>query len=84
MAMLNNDNNQNQENAPNWKSQTYAVGALIGASLGFMSAYLFTREAENDGNDEERPEVPPTVLLGIALSALSLIRQIAETARKKK
>lgn len=71
-------------NAPNWKSRTYVMGILLGAAMGLLSAYLFAREAEDEQQDDERPEIPPSVLLGLALSALTLVRQIAESARKGK
>lgn len=67
---------------PAWKSQMYLMGAIIGGILGFLSAYMFAREAEDANETDERPEVPPTVLLGLALSMISLVRQIAETGRK--
>lgn len=75
----------NETNKPNWKNQTYLFGAILGAVMGFLSAYLFAKEAEDDEDtDDERPKIAPTTLLGLALSALSLIRQIAETGKKDK
>ena len=66
-----------------WQRQIYVMGTFVGGALGFFSAYLFAREAEDSMNEDEKPEVPPTVLLGLALSILSLIRQIGEVGRKK-
>lgn len=68
----------------NWKRRNYAMGAGFGALLGLLSAYLFTREAENTGEDDERPDLAPTALIGLALSVLGIVRQIAEAGRKKK
>ena len=66
-----------------WKSQLYVVGLAIGAVLGFMSAYLFAREAEKETEAEgERPEVSPIAVLGLATSALALVSRIAETGKK--
>lgn len=68
-----------------WKRQTYITGATLGAFLGFLSAYLFAREAAADNAEEDaRPDIPPSVLLGLALSTISLLRQIVESARKEK
>lgn len=74
-----------QSNSPaNWKTRTYIIGTILGAVTGLVSAYLFAREAENSSEEGERPEIPPSALLGLALSALSLMRQISETGKKKK
>lgn len=76
---------QNEPAVPAWKTRLYVVGAVIGAAMGFLSAYLFAKEAaqDQDPNDRSRPEMPPTALLGLALSVLTLVRQIAESGRKK-
>lgn len=70
--------------AGNWKTRTYMLGVVVGALMGFLSAYLYAREAESNSENGERPELPPTALIGLALSVLSLVRQIAEAGRKKK
>lgn len=68
-----------------WKTQTYMIGALLGAAMGFLSAYFFAQEAENEAqNSEERPKIPPSTLLGLALSAIALVRQISEVGKKDK
>jgi len=64
-----------------WKNQLYLVGVALGAVLGFMSAYLFAREAENE---DERPQVSPIAVIGLATSALTLVSRIAETGKKPK
>lgn len=66
-----------------WKTRIYVTGVAIGAMLGFLSAYLFAREIENDA-DLDGPDIAPTTLLGLALSTLALVRQIAESGKKKK
>lgn len=77
-------NTQNKEiQKPDWKRQIYLLGGILGAFMGFLSAYLFAKEAE-DTSDDDRPKVPPTALLSLALSAIALIRQIAETGKKDK
>ena len=75
-----------QQNRPrpklNWKTQTYVIGVLFGAVMGFLSAYLFAQEAEDEIEDEQRPKIPPTRILTLATAAMSLVRQIAESASK--
>lgn len=67
-----------------WQRKIYLMGTFVGGALGFFSAYLFAREAEDSLTEDEKPEVAPSVLLGLALSILSLVRQIAEVGRKNK
>ena len=60
----------------------YLLGTVLGAAMGFLSAYLFAREAEQNSEDGELPEIAPSTLVGLALSALGLIRQISEIGKK--
>lgn len=79
------EQNQQETSKVNWKTQTYLLGAILGSFMGFLSAYLFAKEAEDANDDkEEAPKVAPTAMLGLALSILGVVRQIAETGRKKK
>lgn len=72
---------QTPDNA--WKTRTYALGLIAGAVMGLISAYMFTRAAEE--NDDGKPNAIPTgTLIGILLSVLGLIRQIAESGKPKK
>lgn len=78
--------NQTNNKKFTWKTQLYMLGAGVGTILGFLSAYLFTREVENSGelDEDQRPEIPPSALLGMALSVLTVVRKIAETAKTDK
>ncbi|MDQ7027712.1 MAG: hypothetical protein Q9P44_19390 [Anaerolineae bacterium] len=67
-----------------WKTQTYMLGAFLGAAIGFLSAYFFAQEAEENTENDECPKVPPSTMLGLALSAISLVRQISEVGKKEK
>ena len=78
--MLQRNNNRS---TGDWKTQTYVIGALLGAAMGFLSAYLFAKEAEDNAEDDERPKVPPSALLGLALSVIGVVRQISEVGRKE-
>ncbi len=62
-----------------WKARYYAVGAVIGVAFGLLSAYFFTRTAEEDVRLTGQPSSPKTgELLTLGLAALTMIRQIAE------
>lgn len=71
-------NNDNQA----WKSRMYLMGTVIGAAMGFLSAYMFAREAEQNSENGEMPDIPPSTLLALALSVLGLMRQISDTGKK--
>lgn len=68
----------------NWKTRTYAMGAIVGALMGFISAYMFARAAEENSEDGKPQRIPTGTVLGLLLSAMSLMRQIAESGKPKK
>lgn len=74
---------QKPEQSTSWKSRTYLMGALIGGVFGFISAYLYTRAAEeNTDKSDGKPESIPTgQLLAVVLAALGLARQISEMGK---
>jgi H+/Cl- antiporter ClcA len=83
MNMASPNQLQNQTGNPNWKTRTYLMGVLLGAGMGLISAYLFNRSAEE--NDEGKPqEIPTGTLIGLLLSVITLIRQIAESGKPRK
>lgn len=62
-----------------WKARYYAVGAVVGVVFGLLSAYFFTRTAEEDVRITGQPSSPKTgELLTLGLAALAMVRQIAE------
>ncbi len=62
-----------------WKTRYYAVGAAVGLAFGLLSAYFFTRTAEEDVRVTGQPSSPKTgELLTLGLAALAMVRQIAE------
>lgn len=66
-----------------WKSRTYVMGVSIGAVIGFTSAYLFVRSAE-ENPDTGRPEPIKTgTVISLLLAVLALVRQIAESGRSR-
>jgi hypothetical protein len=67
-----------------WKSRTYVMGVGLGAIVGMMSAYLFVRSAE-ENPESGRPEPIQTgTLISLLLAVLALVRQIAESGKRKK
>ena len=70
----------------NWKLQIYSIGAMAGVLFGLAAAYLYSRAAEEGAlRNDGKPESIPTVqLIALLLSALGLIRQIAEAGKGRK
>lgn len=68
----------------NWKTRVYAMGVMVGALMGFISAYLFARAAEENSENGKPQQIPTGTLLGLLLSAMSLMRQIAESGKQPK
>ncbi len=64
------------------KAQTYALGAMVGALLGMVAAYLYARAAEEErlGGGDVRPlQVGQIITIGLAV--LGIVRQITEMGR---
>lgn len=78
--------NQLTSQTNSWKTRAYAIGILGGAFFGFVSAYLYARAAEEDAltNEGKPQKLPTATLIGVALSALGLARQIAEAGKPRK
>lgn len=73
-------------NESNWKLQIYGMGIVGGVLFGLVSAYLYTRAAEEDAdrNGGKPQPIATTQLIGLLLTTLGLVRQIAESGRTKK
>jgi H+/Cl- antiporter ClcA len=69
-----------------WKTRAYLIGILGGAFFGFVSAYLYSRAAEEDAarHNGKPQQLPTATIIGVALSALGLARQIAEAGKPRK
>jgi hypothetical protein len=69
----------NSPSNPDWKTRTYFIGAIAGAVIGFVSALLYTRAAEEDVARGGQPQrIQTGQLLGLALALLPIIRQITD------
>lgn len=73
---------QENDNLKSWKRNAYTLGGLFGLTMGLLSAHLYTRAAEENLSDEgDPPQVPTMTLIGVLLSAMALLRQIAEIGK---
>jgi len=68
-------------NDTNWRMRTFIIGGLIGALFGVASAYIYVRAAEKEGRP---PELAPSDAVGLGLTALGLLRQIAAVNEEPK
>jgi formate-dependent nitrite reductase membrane component NrfD len=84
--MKDGDSGQQTDTLGERKSQIIAAGAILGAVLGLISSYLYTRAAEENGNVEAGApgSVSTGQLLAVLLAILGLVRQIAELGKPKK
>lgn len=67
------------------KTRIIVFGAGLGALLGLISSYLYTRAAEENGDGEAGPggSISTGQLLAVLLAMLGLVRQIAELGKPK-
>ena len=77
---------QPQDSFQERKARIIFAGAAVGAVLGFLSSYLYTRAAEESDNPEAGApgSVSTGQALAVLLGILSLVRQIAELGKRKK
>jgi len=77
---------RNTEQVNNWKTSAYVIGALIGAALGFLSAYLYAQAADEEvaRTGGEAPKLSTGQMIALGLTILGLIRQISEAGRPPK
>ena len=67
------------------KARILLMGAGLGALLGLISSYLYTRAAEEHGEADSGAanSVSTGQLLALLLATLGLVRQIAELGKPK-
>ena len=77
---------QTNANLQERKARIIVMGAALGAFLGLISSYLYTRAAEeNDGpNAGTAASISTGQLVALMLGILGVVRQIAELGRPKK
>lgn len=84
MSRTNGD--QRQDSLQERKARIILAGAALGAALGLLSSYLYTRAAEECDNPEAGApgSVSTGQALAVLLAILGLVRQIAELGKPKK
>ncbi len=67
------------------KARIIAIGVGLGAMVGLISSYLYARAAEESEKSEAGAarSVSASQLLGVLLTTLGLIRQIADLGKPK-
>jgi len=67
------------------KARIMLAGAVLGALIGVVSSYLYTRAAEENGSPEggARGSASTGQLLAVLLALLGLVRQIAGLGKPK-
>ncbi len=68
-------------NTSDWRMRTFIIGGLAGALFGVAAAYIYVRSFEKRG---EPPELAPSDAVGLGLTALGLLRQIASVNEEPK
>ncbi|MCC6612099.1 MAG: hypothetical protein IT320_01410 [Anaerolineae bacterium] len=64
------------------QTQTYALGAVLGAVAGLLAAMLYSRAAEEERRAGGEPQgMQAGQMITIALALLGIIRQVAEMGR---
>jgi hypothetical protein len=64
-----------------WRMRAFVIGGMVGAIFGLASAYIYVRSVEKRG---EPPELAPSDAVGLGLTALGLLRQIASINEEEK
>lgn len=59
---------------PNWQAKTLALGGVVGAAIGLLSAYLLVKNSERTGN---RPEFSTREGMKIGVLLFGVVRSIA-------
>lgn len=64
-----------------WRTRAFVIGGVVGALFGLASAYMYVRSVETRG---EAPQLAPSEAVGLGLTALGLLRQIATINEQEK
>lgn len=80
------ENQQQANNLEERKNRILITGVGVGALFGLISSYLYTRAAQENGNEDagKADSISTGQLLTILLAILGLIRQISELGKPTK
>jgi len=65
----------------NTKQKSLVIGAILGAALGALGGYLFTRGLDVPRDEEEGfslSSIPPGAMVTLLIAVMSVLRGIAE------
>jgi hypothetical protein len=65
-----------------WKVRVLVIGTMVGALIGFGTAYLLSRTAEESGG--EPPEISTTDAIKASIGVIGLMRGIASLGEGKR
>ena len=84
--MTDSDSRVTNIDSPERKRRILMLGVGLGALCGLISSYLYSRAAEESGDNEggEARSVSTGQLLAVLLAILGVIRQVAELGKPKK
>jgi hypothetical protein len=68
-------------NTMDWRMKAFFIGGAVGALFGVACAYIYVRSVERHG---QPPELAPGDAVGLGLTALGLLRQIASINEEDK
>ena len=68
-------------NSMDWRVRAFVIGGMVGVFFGLASAYIYVRSVEKRGAP---PELAPSDAVGLGLTALGLLRQIASINEEDK
>lgn len=80
---MNEPTNEPTASPMNWRTRSYMLWTAAGALFGVLSGYMYTRAAaEHAERNGDKPPAPGTMeLMGLALAALAVVRQVAELGK---
>ena len=74
--------NSNEERRQTFRARTYLMGGGGGLFFGLLTAYLYVRANEEEIIRSGEPtQIKTTELIGVVLSAMGMVRMIAELGK---
>lgn len=84
--MSNSQGGNSNESLQERRARIIVMGAGLGALLGLISGYFYTRAVEEhgEGGADNAGSVSSTQVLAVMVAIIGLVRQIAELGKPKK